>query len=140
MENLDSGTAETEVIGAVVNVTQLTVPARVDRLPIVRALVESVLLTDDFSLDAVADLKVGVDESCTELIALSDSAAVLSVAVATGPNDVRIAVSCEVGDSSVDQTSFGWYVIDCVADNVGIEYSDGARRREVTITLTTLRD
>lgn len=141
MENLDSGTAELEVDEAVVNVTQLAVPARVDRLPIVRGLVENVLLTDDFSLDTVADLKVGVDESCTELIALAHDSAVLTVVVATGPHDVRVAVSCAVGDSTVDQTGFGWYVIDCVADDVSVEYyDDGARGREATITLTTLRD
>lgn len=139
MENLNSATAE--ATDTIVSVVELTVPARVDRLPIVRGLVENVLLTDDFGLDTVADLKVGVDESCTELIALADTeAASLQVVVTTGPQRVQIEVCCAVGDSTVDVTSFGWYVIECVADDVSVAYAQGARGREARITLTTVRD
>lgn len=139
MENLNSATAG--ATDTIVSVVELIVPARVDRLPIVRALVENVLLTDDFGLDTVADLKVGVDESCTELIALADAAAAsLTVVVTTAPQHVRIEVCCEVGDSTVDVTSFGWYVIECVADDVSVGYAQGARGRQARITLTTQRD
>ncbi|MFW0788771.1 anti-sigma factor [Gordonia sp. CPCC 205333] len=124
---------------AVDDVVELTVPAQLGRVPIVRSLVENVLLTDDFSLDTVADLKVGVDEACGELIARTSPSARLKVIIATAPQDVRIEICCEVGSDVLDEMSFGWYVIKCVTDDVTVTYIDGDRRREAQIVLTALR-
>ncbi|GAB20316.1 putative anti-sigma factor [Gordonia effusa NBRC 100432] len=140
MENVNHrGKTQPQVKADIVNVVELVVAPRVDRLPIVRGFIEYTLLTDDFSLDTVADLKVGVDESCTELIARAADDASLHIIVTTTPENVRIVVRCKVSES-VDTTGFGWYVIECIADNVSVAYIGAGEGREAHITLTTLRD
>ncbi len=49
---------------------ELRVAAEFEQLPVVRAVAETLAVLGDFTLDDVADIKLAVDEVCSELIAL----------------------------------------------------------------------
>ena len=47
---------------------ELRVPARLENLALVRALVAAVAAFEELGLDAIADLRLAIDEACTLLI------------------------------------------------------------------------
>ncbi|NNG98494.1 ATP-binding protein [Gordonia araii] len=122
-------------------VVELTVDATKERVPLVRNLVEAVLFADDYALDTVADVKLGIDEACLQLVAVAPPRARLRLVVATGPAYARIEICCDVvDDAHVDESSFGWFVIGSVTDQAEVAYADGRHGREARVALTALRD
>lgn len=131
---------ETRTGNAGVHVVEVVVAADHSRSAVIRNLVETVLIIDDFALDTVADVKLGVDEVCSQLIAVASQAARLRVKVATDPEYARIEVSCDLIDGrTVDEDAFGWFVIRSVTDNAHIAYTTGKHGPQACVALTALR-
>ncbi|QKT08335.1 hypothetical protein HUN08_14855 [Gordonia sp. X0973] len=122
------------------DVVELSVEAVSGRIAVVRNLVEAVLLAEDFGLDTIADVKIGVDEACTQLVAAAPPRARLRLHLTTGAEYARVTVCCDIDGDDLDQTGFGWYVITSVADDADIAYLDGTHGREARITMTAHRD
>jgi anti-sigma regulatory factor (Ser/Thr protein kinase) len=124
---------------------ELRVAAKLENLAVLRTMVGAVGTFSDLDFDAVADLRLAVDEACTRLIRSAAAGATLVVVV--DPRDdvvvVEASTECDTFDV-VTPGSFSWHVLSSLTDDVqtfldpnGSESSpDG---RIFGITLTTRR-
>jgi serine/threonine-protein kinase RsbW len=85
---------------------ELHVAARLENLAMLRTLVGAIGTFEDLDFDAVADLRLAVDEVCTRLIRSATPGATLVVVVDPRDHDV------------VAPGSFSWHVLTSLADDV----------------------
>src|ERR1700740_1443345 len=89
---------------------EFRVPARLESLAVVRTLVSALGTMEDLDLDAVADLKLAIDEACTALIRCSAPDSVLTVVVRPRELDLWIAVSAPcMEDDVLRPGTFSWH-------------------------------
>ncbi|GAC02849.1 putative anti-sigma factor [Gordonia namibiensis NBRC 108229] len=124
--------------------TILRVPAATDRLALVRALVETALYIDDWSLDDVIDAKVAVDEICSQIISAAAEGSSMEVVLHLASNGVVGEVRGDlVADVELDESTFGWRIVQTVTDTHTIRYADttpGHGTRRVTIGFSKFRE
>lgn len=98
---------------------ELQVAARLENLAVLRTLVGAIGTFEDLDFDAVADLRLAVDEVCTRLIRSATPDAVLSVVVDPRDNElvVEASAACDTHDV-VTPGSFSWHVLTSLADDV----------------------
>lgn len=122
---------------------ELRVAARLENLAVLRTLVGAVGTFEDLDFDAVADLRLAVDEVCTRLIRSAAPDATLAVVVDPRDDEVLVEASaaCQTTDV-VTPGSFSWHVLTSLTDNVQT-FSDGRGAETpgglVGIVLTTRR-
>jgi serine/threonine-protein kinase RsbW len=122
---------------------EFRVAARLENLAMLRTLVGAVGTFEDLDFDAVADLRLAVDEVCTRLIRSATPGATLVMVV--DPQDDRLVVNASATCKNYDVVtpgSFSWHVLTSLADDVHT-YRDGVESEEggglFGITLTTRR-
>jgi anti-sigma regulatory factor (Ser/Thr protein kinase) len=98
---------------------ELRVAAKLENLAVLRTLVAAVGTFEDLDFDAVADLRLAVDEACTRLIrsAVPDS----TLVVAVHPRDTEVVVDASTTCQTTDvlaQGSFSWHVLSSLTDDV----------------------
>lgn len=122
---------------------ELRVAPRLENLAVVRMLVGAIATYEDLDVDTVADLRLAIDELCTQLIRCAAPNATLKVVI--DPNDDDIAIEASAAGDGVEVLtpgSFSWHVLTSLVDDVqtfrvGPE-SDGAGE-VFGVTLTTRR-
>ncbi|MGA9873722.1 MAG: ATP-binding protein [Rhodococcus sp. (in: high G+C Gram-positive bacteria)] len=103
---------------------ELRVIADADQLPVVRAVAETLAVLGDFTLDDIADIKLVVDEVCSELIAGAVVGAELSCSFVVGDTAMRITTTSMVQDGHVPKSdSFGWHVLQTLTDSIALSAS-----------------
>lgn len=122
---------------------ELRVAARPENLAMLRTLVGAIGTYEDLDFDAVADLRLAVDEVCTRLIRSATPDATL-VVVVDPQDDVLVVEASAVCDTHdvVSPGSFSWHVLTSLADDVRTFHD--ARKPDKTgsvfgITLTARR-
>lgn len=119
---------------------EVRVAAQPDNLAMLRTLVGAVGAMSDLDIDAVADLRLAVDEACTGLIRAAAPGAVLTVVVDPGEDAVVVRASTESAAADpaavVAPGSFSWHVLRSLTDDVATFGHDGG---VVGITLTARR-
>lgn len=122
---------------------ELRVAARLENLAVLRTLVGAVGTFEDLDFDAVADLRLAVDEVCTRLIRSAAPRATLVVVVEPRDDEliVEASAACKTADV-VTPGSFSWHVLTSLADDVKT-FTDGVESGKsggvFGITLTTRR-
>lgn len=104
---------------------ELRVAATLENLAVLRTLVAAIGTFEDLDFDAVADLRLAVDEACTRLIrsAVPDSTLLLVV----DPQPEALLVHASTNCASPDilaPGSFSWHVLSSLTDEV-TTFSDG---------------
>jgi len=119
------------------NLIRLCLPARADMVPTVRAVTADLARRADFDLDAVADLRLAVDEACAELVRLSNPTQLLFGAFRVEDGQVHLSVSVRATDAAarIDPAGFGWRVLRALTDTVSVEYGTGPQGDQVVIHL-----
>ncbi len=119
------------------------IAARLENLAMLRTLVGAVGTFEDLDFDAVADLRLAVDEVCTRLIRSATAGATLVMVV--DPHDDKLVINASATCRNYDVVtpgSFSWHVLTSLADDVHT-YHDGVGADEggglFGITLTTRR-
>jgi serine/threonine-protein kinase RsbW len=103
---------------------ELRVVADADQLPVVRAVAETLAVLGDFTLDDIADIKLVVDEVCSELIAGAIDGAELSCSFVVGDSGIRIVTTSVVHEGRVPKAdSFGWHVLQTLTDSIALSAS-----------------
>jgi serine/threonine-protein kinase RsbW len=122
---------------------ELRVAARLENLAVLRTLVGAAGTHADLDFDAVADLRLAVDEACTRLIGSAAPGAQLVIVIDSGPEDVTVEASAECRtDEVVVPGSFSWLVLSSLTDDVQTfrdGYEPGGDGRVIGITLTARR-
>jgi anti-sigma regulatory factor (Ser/Thr protein kinase) len=122
---------------------ELRVAARLENLAVLRTLVGAVGTFEDLDFDAVADLRLAVDEACTRLIRSASPGATLVVVVDPREDVVVVEAStaCDTYDV-VTPGSFSWHVLSSLTDDVKTFHNGhepGGDGQVFGITLTTRR-
>lgn len=122
---------------------ELRVAARLENLAILRTLVGAVVAAEDLNLDTVEDLRLAVDEMCTQLIRSAGPDTTLVVVVDPRETDVvvRASAACDSEDV-VEPDSFSWHVLTSLADEVETfhdGHETGSDRSVFGVSLTTWR-
>ena len=122
---------------------ELRVAAQLENLAVLRTVIGAVGTFSDLDFDAVADLRLAVDEACTRLIRSATPDATLIVIVDPREDVVVVEASttCDTYDV-VTEGSFSWHVLSSLTDDLqtfhnGHDPSPDAR--VFGITLTTRR-
>jgi serine/threonine-protein kinase RsbW len=104
---------------------ELRVAAKLENLAVLRTLVGAVGTFEDLDFDAVADLRLAVDEACTRLIrsAVPDSTLLLLIDPREDAVVVDASTTCKTSDI-LAPGSFSWHVLSALTDEVRT-FSDG---------------
>src|SRR6478735_12294549 len=104
---------------------ELRVAAKLENLAVLRTLVAAVGTFEDLDFDAVADLRLAVDEACTRLIrsAVPDSTLLLVVDPQADAVVINASTTCKSPDI-LAPGSFSWHVLSSLTDEV-TTFSDG---------------
>lgn len=120
---------------------ELRVTPRLESLAVVRMLVGAIAAMEDLDVDRVADLRLAIDELCTQLIRAAIPNATLTVIVDPRDNDltVRASTACD-GADVLAPGSFSWHVLTALVDDVQT-FHDGHESGGAVFgaTLTTRR-
>jgi anti-sigma regulatory factor (Ser/Thr protein kinase) len=104
---------------------ELRVAAQLENLAVLRTLVAAVGTFEDLDFDAVADLRLAVDEACTRLIRSAVPGSTLLLVV--DPRDDAVVIDASTTCKSLDVLapgSFSWHVLSSLTDEVRT-FSDG---------------
>ncbi|WP_101948616.1 ATP-binding protein [Mycobacterium sp. 3519A] len=121
---------------------ELRVAAKLENLAVLRTLVAAVGTFEDLDFDAVADLRLAVDEACTRLIRSAVGGSTLLLVVE--PRDDAVVINASTTCKSPDilaPGSFSWHVLSSLTDEVST-FQDGqgpADQQVVGISMTTRR-
>jgi serine/threonine-protein kinase RsbW len=98
---------------------EIKVGADPAQLPVVRAVASVVAMRQDYDLDAIADLKMAVDEACSMLVLKAVKGTNLTCLFRPTPAYIRVvATALSETDDWPDTGSFGWHVLSTLADDV----------------------
>jgi serine/threonine-protein kinase RsbW len=119
----------------------LSVSASPDQLPVLRSLVRTVAAHYALSLDGLSDLVLAADEAATILIGHALPSSALTCTFGGGDTAaVQVILSAATtGQITTSTSSFGWRVLETLADEVVLEELPPTAPEEkwdVTITLT----
>ncbi|GAA2979326.1 ATP-binding protein [Actinokineospora diospyrosa] len=118
---------------------ELRLRADLANLPIVRAVAAAVAMGADFTVDEIDDLRLAVDEACSQLIVLAAPGAELDCRFSREPAGVRFSASTRSHAGTAPATdTFGWHVLRTLADSVETGLGEGVRP-PVHITVRKLR-
>lgn len=98
---------------------ELRVAATLENLAVLRTLVGAVGTFEDLDFDAVADLRLAVDEVCTRLIRSAVPGATLEIVIDPHDDELKVEASTNCASSDVvTPGSFSWHVLTSLTDDV----------------------
>ena len=110
----------------------LSIPADSAYIAVPRSVVGNLAARNDFTVDAIDDLRIAVDEACALLLPQAADG-VLELVFAIDPPQLTIRTSAVVPNGwKPDTTSFGWTVLTALVESVAAETVDG----RLTITVS----
>ncbi len=108
-------------------------------IPTIRTVAADLAARADFDLDSIDDLRMAVDDVCAMLVRMAAMDATLSCRFTVRAEQIELAAEVDADDSvgPLPTRSFGWRVLESLADEVRAEVLPGAqgRRGRVCITL-----
>jgi len=100
------------------DVIELRLDAKLEHLPIIRSVAANIAIRADFDLDAIADLKLAVDEASSTVISRAAPDTTLRCQFAVYPTEIRFsAVAHSVNGDQPRRDSFGWQVLNTLTDH-----------------------
>ncbi|OBF27923.1 ATP-binding protein [Mycobacterium sp. ACS4331] len=123
---------------------EVRVAAQLENLAAVRTVIGAMGTFEDLDLDAVADLRLAVDEACTRLIRSAGPGATLVLVIDPLPDEVVVEVSTVTlnVEEILTPGSFSWHVLTSLTDDVRT-FTDGSpvngTEQVFGIALTTRR-
>ncbi len=116
------------------------VGATVAQLPPLRVVAGDLAARADFDLDAVADLRLAVDEAAAELVAVAAPGASITCTFLVGDEGVEATVTVPVAPTATLRTdSFGWRVLTTLVDDVHLLNDSNGSQPVLGIALTKRR-
>ncbi len=108
------------------SLVELSVPAAPSQVALVRSATAAICAGVDFTLDALDDLQLAVDEACAVAIADAAPDARLDVCWRISGPEVAVELSCRSRSGSpVATNTFAWTVLTALVDRVESSVTDG---------------
>lgn len=109
-------------------------------LALVRVVAGEFAARADFDLDAVADLRLAVDEVCSMLATLAPRDTRLRCRLQVDPDCITVTVCIPAqGPCTVPRDTFGWRVLVTLADEVAVLSTDGPGTPSLGVRLIKAR-
>jgi serine/threonine-protein kinase RsbW len=104
---------------------EIATPASAALIPTIRAVASDLAGRADFDLDAIADLRMAVDEACATLVDLAAPTTRLRCTFLLHPDHIEVVAEVRAGhaDTAVSTETFGWRVLQTLADKVAVQHS-----------------
>lgn len=101
--------------------------ARAALIPTIRAVASDLAARADFDLDAISDLRMAVDEACATLVDVAAPTSPLQCTFVVYPERIRVHAEVRAAgpESSVSTDTFGWRVLQTLADDVQVQHTPG---------------
>jgi serine/threonine-protein kinase RsbW len=119
---------------------ELHTPASSSAIPTIRTVAADLAARADFDLDSIDDLRMAVDDLCAMLVRIAADNATLSCRFTVRAERIEVAADVDVDDLAdrLPTGSFGWRVLECLADEVSAVSlpAEAGRQGRVCITLT----
>jgi serine/threonine-protein kinase RsbW len=116
---------------------RLTIPADGAYVAVPRAVVGNLAARNDFTVDAIDDLRIAVDEACALLLPHATDGKVECVFIVDRPT-MTVSVSAAVpADWTPDTGGFGWMVLEALVDSAEVENHDGKVRIALSASALT---
>lgn len=115
--------------------------ANLVHLPIVRSVAVNIAMRADFDIDAISDLELAVDESCSSLITHAAPGSVLTCRFTIGADEIVFTATVNsLEPTTPSTTTFGWRVLSTLTDNVEAWVESGRdSHHQIHLELTKLR-
>jgi serine/threonine-protein kinase RsbW len=107
----------------------LEIPASGAYLAVARAAATGLAAQLQFTYEEIDDLRIAVDEACTQLLARRGGATTLNVAYHLEESELRVDVSIEAPDDGrppLARDTFAWQILSAMTDEVR-EQSEAGR-------------
>ena len=115
---------------------RLSIPADGAYIAVPRSVVGNLAARNNFTVDAIDDLRIAVDEACSLLLPHATDGVLDCVFEIAAPQlTVRTSAVVPAGWTP-DTTSFGWTVLTALVETAGVETIDG--RLTITVTATAI--
>jgi serine/threonine-protein kinase RsbW len=98
----------------------LEIPASGAYLSVARAAATGLAAQLQFTYEEIDDLRIAVDEACTQLLARRGSATTMRVAYHLSDTELRVDVSIEAPDRGdpLPRDTFAWQILTAITDEV----------------------
>jgi serine/threonine-protein kinase RsbW len=115
---------------------EVEVRMRVDgvRVATVRAIAADLAIREDFDLDALADIKLAVDEACATVLAKARPDGMLVCRLLVTPRQVHVRATAATDNGEQPSSeSLGWHMLQVLTDSARcwITGEDGDRKMHV---------
>ncbi|MCW0213145.1 MAG: ATP-binding protein [Pseudonocardia sp.] len=119
------------------SVVEVRTAATAALIPTIRAVASDLAARADFDLDAISDLRMAVDEACATLVDVAAPGSSLRCAFSVYGERIGVEAEVDVAgpDTSVSTDTFGWRVLQTLADEVELVSSKEDGRSTVGIKL-----
>ncbi|WP_156758149.1 ATP-binding protein [Actinokineospora pegani] len=108
---------------------ELRLPADFGSLPVVRGVAATVAMGVDLPLDQVSDLRLAVDEVCSQVIALARRGAELTCLFRVSGADIVVTAWAPSATGRLPSPeSFGWHVLCTLTDDARTWQGGGSDR------------
>ncbi|OLT14657.1 anti-sigma factor [Pseudonocardia sp. CNS-139] len=96
-------------------------------IPTIRAVASDLAARADFDLDAISDLRMAVDEACATLVDVAAPTSSLRCTFLVRPERIEVHAQVETkhADAVVSTDTFGWRVLQTLADEVSVLHRPG---------------
>jgi serine/threonine-protein kinase RsbW len=115
---------------------RLTIPADGAYVAVPRAVVGNLAARNEFTLDAIDDLRIAVDEACALLLPQATAGTVECVFTIDKPTLVVEVSAAVPAGWHPDTTGFGWTVLSALVESAVARNS--GERLEITLTASAL--
>ncbi|MEU4394485.1 anti-sigma regulatory factor [Kribbella sp. NPDC023855] len=116
---------------------RLSIPADSAYIAVPRSVVGNLAARNDFTVDAIDDLRIAVDEACALLLPQA-SDGVLDLVFEIAPPQLTVSTTATVPNGwKPDTGSFGWTVLTALVESAAAETVEGRLTITVSATATT---
>ncbi len=105
----------------------VSLPAKAEFLHILRSVVASAAATMDFTIDAIDDLRLVIDEACGQVLGLSSGATALTVNIGFLDHSLELTVSTDGTPAEPPesvQDSMAWTILSALSDSLKLQEGD----------------
>jgi serine/threonine-protein kinase RsbW len=131
VSDLDSPSPAEQLDGA--STVEVRTSASAALIPTIRAVASDLAARADFDLDAISDLRMAVDEACATLVDAPTSSLLCTFLVRPERIEVHAQVQTKHADTVVSTDTFGWRVLQTLADDVSVHHDPGADGKAPTV-------
>jgi serine/threonine-protein kinase RsbW len=103
-----------------VSTVEVRTSARAALIPTIRAVASDLAARADFDLDSISDLRMAVDEACATLVDVAAPTSMLRCTFLVHAERIEVQAEVQAGqtDAAVSTDTFGWRVLQTLADDV----------------------